>query len=710
MTERHIPAEYNDKSRQWIDRMTRRAVSLCGVGILLVMLVLFFWLLWEVVPLFIAPSVYSLSQGQLWQSAPAVAGGIDRNQRWSWRIARNGDARFLPLNAAPPTVSESLSPAVALAASAADGSVALIDNDGQLRLVRADFSQPQPRWASPLGTAPLLQNLTASRDASLVALPNQQWQIAVVERQGVQITRFSRGGVAETARLNAPDLQQVLQSPDGELIYTRSPRQLSVWQRGAQGYALRDSHALALPSSNMALLSGGGSLLLADASGISQWFDITADNGPRLEKIRPFRGASGSAMLITEAQRRVFATLSDDGLLQLFASKQRGALLSHQLLPGITAAWFAPGGNGLWVERQANWHYYRLDNPWPDVSWRNLWQKVWYEHYPAADYVWQSTAADDDFQGKYSLVPLIGGTLKAALLAMLFAVPLALAAAMYTAWFMSPGLRRWVKPGVEMMGALPTVVVGLIASIWLAPVLAARLSGILLLPLLIAAVLLLMHPLSRRVPGRFGRWLFAPGREIFLLLPLLIATLLIAVYAVPWLEHLIWPQGLLIRWDIDYQQRNLLVAAVAMGFALVPLIFTLAEDALFSVPLSLARGSLALGATPWQTLTRVILPGASAGIFAALMIGFGRAMGETMIVLMVTSNTPTTEGSLFQGLRTLAANVAIEMPEAAAGSAHYRILFLSALVLLIFTLVVNTVAEVLRQRLRSRFSQHEGQG
>ncbi len=125
--------------------------------------------------------------------------------------------------------------------------------------------------------------------------------------------------------------------------------------------------------------------------------------------------------------------------------------------------------------------------------------------------------------------------------------------------------------------------------------------------------------------------------------------------------------------------------------------------------LHLLVAGLALGATPWQTLTRVVLPGAAAGIFAALMIGFGRAVGETMIVLMATGNTPQSEGALFYGLRALSANIAIEMPEAAAGSAHYRILFLSALMLLVFTLIINTLAKLIRQRLRQRYSQHEGQ-
>ena len=152
-----------------------------------------------------------------------------------------------------------------------------------------------------------------------------------------------------------------------------------------------------------------------------------------------------------------------------------------------------------------------------------------------------------------------------------------------------------------------------------------------------------------------------------------------------------------------------MVIGMAMGFAVTPNIDSIAEDAVFSVPRSLGQSSLALGATPWQTLTRVVLPGASAGIFAALMIGLGRAVGETMILLMATGNTPQSEGGLFSGLRALSANIAIEMPEAAAGSAHYRVLFLSALMLLLFTLVINTVAELIRQRLRQRYSQHEEQ-
>lgn len=122
------------------------------------------------------------------------------------------------------------------------------------------------------------------------------------------------------------------------------------------------------------------------------------------------------------------------------------------------------------------------------------------------------------------------------------------------------------------------------------------------------------------------------------------------------------------------------------------------------MPKHLTQGSLALGATPWQTLSRVVILTASPGIFSAVMMGLGRAVGETMIVLMATGNTPIMDFSMFQGLRTLAANIAVEMPESEVGSSHYRVLFLAAFVLFVFTFLFNTLAEFVRQRLREKYS------
>ncbi|NBW95286.1 MAG: ABC transporter permease subunit [Planctomycetia bacterium] len=151
-----------------------------------------------------------------------------------------------------------------------------------------------------------------------------------------------------------------------------------------------------------------------------------------------------------------------------------------------------------------------------------------------------------------------------------------------------------------------------------------------------------------------------------------------------------------------YVQRNAMVVAVGMAFAIIPLIFTIADDALSSVPDHLRSASLGVGATPWQTAVRVIVPAAASGLFSAVMIGLGRAVGETMIVLMAAGNTPLVDWNLFNGFQTLSAAIATELPEAARGSSHYRVLFLAALVLFAMTFVVNTVAEVVRQRFRRR--------
>jgi len=154
-----------------------------------------------------------------------------------------------------------------------------------------------------------------------------------------------------------------------------------------------------------------------------------------------------------------------------------------------------------------------------------------------------------------------------------------------------------------------------------------------------------------------------------------------------------------------YVQRNTLVVGFAMGFAVIPIIYTIAEDALNSVPEHLRAASLACGATPWQTATSIIVPTAMSGVFAAVMIGMGRAVGETMIVVMAAGNTPLIEWNLFNGLRALSATIAVELPEAVRDGSLYRMLFLAALTLFVMTFVINTVAEIVRLRFRRRAAQ-----
>ena len=155
----------------------------------------------------------------------------------------------------------------------------------------------------------------------------------------------------------------------------------------------------------------------------------------------------------------------------------------------------------------------------------------------------------------------------------------------------------------------------------------------------------------------------------------------------------------------SYVQRNALVVGFVMGFAIIPIVYTVSEDALSTVPQHLRSASLGCGATPWQTTWRVVIPTAASGLFSAVMIGFGRAVGETMIMLMATGNVPIMEVNLFNGFRSLSANIAEELPEAAQWGTHFRLLFFTGLILLALTFIINTLAESVRISFRRRARQ-----
>jgi phosphate transport system permease protein len=271
---------------------------------------------------------------------------------------------------------------------------------------------------------------------------------------------------------------------------------------------------------------------------------------------------------------------------------------------------------------------------------------------------------------------------------------------------MAPALRRKIKPIIELMEALPTVILGFLAGLFFAPFLEENLAATFSILVVLPVGILLFAYLWSRLPQNI-RWLVPDGWQPLLLIPVIVFLAWFCLALSPFIE-LNFFGGNVRGWitndlGITFDQRNALVVGFAMGFAVIPTIFSITEDAIFSVPKALTQGSLALGATYWQTMTRVVLPTASPGIFSAVMIGMGRAVGETMIVLMATGNTPIMDFNIFEGMRTLAANLAVEVPESEVGSSHYRILFLAAFVLFIFTFVVNTIAETVRQHLRKKY-------
>jgi phosphate transport system permease protein len=612
---------------------------------------------------------------------------------------------------------------------------------------------------------------------------------AIVSREGATLSAAAEGFVPAFARVADLGDQLFLVARDG---------------RGRR-YSIRDIAAPTLAEefaatpkgtvvTAVARLFGGSSLAVGDDHGdVHVLFTVrspraTAADGLAMTVARSIAAAQAGtpvAALAASPRSRIVAAAAADGTVRLLHSTSARSLLTLVAGAGTPQGLaigprertvLAADDGGVWA--------CRFDPGFPEVSVRTLLTPVWYESYPAAVQAWETTG-HDAFEPKYGFVPLVVGTLKSTFYSMAFAAPVALFAAVYSSQFLQPRWRARIKPVIEMMASLPSVVLGFVAGLVLAPLVETLLPAVILavfavpLTLVVAAHAWQVLPAAIRVGGvrwRFPliamvglplgcvlarlaapwlewalfdgslrRWLdggdgHALGGWVLTLLPgtAIVIAVVVARIVNPWLRRALagWsPQraalvslatcggaalaavllavliGMFLEsYRVDpravvvggYVQRNAMVVAFGMSFAIIPLVFTLADDALSSVPEHLRSASLGAGATPWQTAVRVIIPAAGSGLFSAVMIGLGRAVGETMIVLMAAGNTPILDWNLFNGFQTLSAAVATELPEAARGSAHYRVLFLVALVLFAITFVINTAAEIVRQRFRRR--------
>jgi phosphate transport system permease protein len=460
------------------------------------------------------------------------------------------------------------------------------------------------------------------------------------------------------------------------------------------------------PVTALGFALGQNSLLAGGENGKMAAYQALRREGELLlQCFHNFKPITGSVKGFMPSMRdKRFLAWSDNGFaVDHLTSEKRLADVAADI--SGSAALSARGDNILATGPQSSkrWH---LNAFHPEVSWSLFWNKVHYEGYTEPEYVWQSGGATDDIEPKLSLVPLLFGTLKGTLYAMLFAFPVAVLAALYTSQFASPKFRGAIKPAVEIMAALPSVVLGFIAGLVLAPLLEHWMMAIvMLIPMTLIIVFLLMAAWTR-LPKSF-RDKFGSGKEALWLVPVIILALAVSSWTAPLAENIFFG-GDYRNWlyqgqGIIYDQRNSIIVGFAMGFAVIPIIFSISEDAFAAVPRSLASASLACGASPWQTAWRVILPTASPGVFSAVMVGLGRAIGETMIVLMATGNTPIMDWGPFNGMRTLSANIAVEIPEAPHQGTLYRVLFFTALLLFLLTFFLNTAAELIRQSLRKRY-------
>lgn len=710
--------------RRYKDRLATLFIMLGGLGVILSVLMILFYLLYQVVPLLTSARITPLAQ-QI--TTPVTDTSLyltlENEGRTGVRLTAQGQLQLLDTERAellPPLTLKLPDESHILAlADAGDGLMVLLLNDGRILLAQRRYDALdtlQPTLHYPLGETPLA--LLPTPISRLTALRHQDRLLLVAFSEG-QLYQFSldlsRPETAFTRPLKLPtpgfEPRRLLLMPQASRLLALGPEgRIGIVPLHGSDKTYEVIRASREEITLFELLPGRRSLILGDSTGaLSQWFFVPdAFNTPRLQQVHQFAPRQSAAVqLAGQEADNLFITLERNGTLSLFnLSSRRPLLQTNPLRHEADALALSAHTGRLLLEQNGRIGSWQLQAPHADINLSSLWREIWHEDYDAPGYIWQSSTNGTDSAPKYSLVPLIFGTLKAALYAMLLATPLAICAAIYTAYFMAPALRRKVKPMIEMMAAVPSVVLGFLAGIWLAPFMQEHLAAILLLVLLLPISMLLFAWSWERLPPGL-RYRIPEGWDVLLLLGLIPLVVWCAFLLAQPLENGLF-DGQLVLWlgdrvGISYDQRNALIVGIAMGFAIIPTLFSLTEDAIHAVPRHLSNGALALGATPWQALTWMILPAASAGIFSALMIGFGRAIGETMIVLMVTGNTPIMEMNIFEGMRTLAANIAIEMPESGVGSSHYRVLFLTALLLFLFTLVVNTLAELIRQQLRRKY-------
>ncbi|BCN92836.1 phosphate ABC transporter permease [Thiomicrorhabdus immobilis] len=732
------------RRRNIADAVSKYGISIGGMGVIFSVLLIMFFLLYVVMPLFVSPTIekaseYSLPGGKAEKS---IFYGVDEYQSSAIRFAESGKLigfkiadgainfeEALPLNGATitaHTIVDEIKQIIAFGLS-----------DGRVIFAQYgyDVSYPDnvrtitPKVTYPFGEEPLE---IADSAISLLAVKSSESEIRLAYKlegsKEVTVKQFTK-----TESMLSDDVALELDS-EGQFSTNQDTKWLMIDTSGRNLYVISSKgvtdfydiagieepklvqHVNLLKENEkpnvIRFLLGDYSLMIGtDKGNVYQWFPVRdQQNDFALKQIRKFEVSNAAIQSIgIELARKGFAATDAEGEFHLFHSTSERHLGTEQVKKGAAAGLLtiSPRADGAIVESaDGKLVHFEIDNEHPDVSFASLWGKVWYEGYEEPTYTWQSSSASSDFEPKFSLMPLTFGTIKAALYSMLFAVPIAILAAIYTAFFMDKATRQWVKPAVEMIEALPTVILGFLAGLWLAPYMEANLPGFFALLIVIPLGIILFGYTWSRLPENI-RLMVPVGRRAVLMIPIIIFLGWFALQLSSPIEDAMF-DGNMRHWltasaGIDFDQRNAMVIGFAMGFALIPTIFSVTEDAIYNVPSYLVNGSLALGASGWQTLVGVVLPTASPGIFSAIMLGFGRGVGETMIVLMASGNTPLMEVNIFEGMRTLSANLAVEMAEAEVASSHYRVLFLAGLVLFVFTFLFNTLAEVVRQRMRRKY-------
>ena len=861
------PSSFTGRSRRrqtkwtvkYIDRLARGLIAVGGIGTIVAVFLVCFFLLSVVLPLFQGASVAPPNQLQAtWSALPPVQVGIDEYRELGWALLPNGNIQVFRLSTGDVVEEqnpftgddETTSPDLTAWTFSTRGDQAAFGfSDGTVRTGSIGFAVSYVDLVDIDDSLRALEvgDIAVHEGGVVRRLSESQFRVqklapeigepvpSAAQSAIVLIDHFERSSgpifctVSADGSINVNSVRQRENLLTGEITSTVRSESLPIpaiegkashlllsglgdmvyvaWEDGRlirfdisdleEPRQVEQIDLVPEPDATLTSLSfllGRSTLLAGDSLGrVRTWFPVRMADGEsadgwtlaRAHEL-PVHNAPVTSLAASPRSRLMAAGYGDGQVRLLYVtSEEMVAELSAPASDRIHAITVAPKGDAVLAVTGEGMTWWNFDAGHPEVSIRTLFRPVWYEGYSEPDHVWQTSSGQDAAEAKLGLWPLVFGTLKATFYSMLFGAPLALLAAIYTSEFLQPRFKARIKPTIEMMASLPSVVLGFLAGLVIAPLVENIVPQVLtmfyMVPLIILSsaylwqllppktgirmsrfrffiILLLalpaglgagwvLGPLVERLlfAGDLRAWLdgqvgSAVGGWMLLFVPLsAVATATIMARGInPWIRSISgnWTRTqsalvdlikfagavgltvliaaivslLLTSLRLDprgtyldtYVQRNAMIVGFIMGFAIIPLIYTIADDALSSVPEHLRSASLGAGATPWQTATRIVIPTAMSGLFSAVMIGLGRAVGETMIVLMAAGNTSILEWNIFNGFQTLSAAIATELPEAPPGDTHYRVLFLAALTLFVMTFAVNTIAEMVRLRFRRR--------
>ena len=486
------------------DVIARYGVVIGGLGVIVAIALIFFYLLYVVYPLFISATAESVNQYEVPEASlgKTVLLGVEEQNEVAVRFTDAGQVVFFEVATGKNILTQAIKiPEGAHIVSFAQGSpnnegaVIYGLSDGKAIIVKHQYKVTYPNnirkitpvLSYPMGEEPLLVDVSgAALEKIAVKIGEDTSTIVVRSAEKIRLVHFEKEKslFADEATITRTD--SVLDYSAAEVVdilIDKEERNLYLLGNAGQ-LALFDIVDKSTPKlvneqdilqsglkvTSAVFLNGDLSLMIGDSSGlVSQWSKVRdKQNNFSMQKVRAFKVSDKAVIAINPEQRRKgFVTLDTDGMMGIYHSTSEREMIKDRIGSSrpLNAA-ISPRANALLVQSSDNLiSYWKVENQHPEVSLRSLWQEVWYESYPKPDYIWQSSSANSDFEPKYSLTPLVFGTLKAAFYAMLMAMPLALMGAIYTAYFMTPKMRQYVKPSIELMGALPTVILGFLAGL-----------------------------------------------------------------------------------------------------------------------------------------------------------------------------------------------------------------------------------------------------